>query len=90
MPTRHVIIKGKVQGVFYRVSAKDAADKIGVTGWVKNMADGSVEAMVSGNASELDAFISWCARGPANAVVVSVTAEEKEETTFNGFQILRR
>ncbi|MGZ3838281.1 MAG: acylphosphatase [Flavisolibacter sp.] len=89
MPTFHLIIKGKVQGVFYRAEAKKQAEELGLTGWVRNTGEGHVEAFVSGPGSEVQAFIEWCRRGPSRAMVTAVTATVKEETVFKGFQILR-
>jgi acylphosphatase len=49
MITVHLLIEGEVQGVFYRATAKEIADKLGITGWIKNTWEGNVEAMVTGN-----------------------------------------
>lgn len=53
MPTFHLLIKGKVQGIFYRASAKETADKTGITGWVKNTPEGDVEAVATGTEEQL-------------------------------------
>jgi acylphosphatase len=89
MPTRHLLMKGKVQGVFYRASAKTVAQKLGLTGWVKNTAEGDVEAMVSGTEEQIRSFIDWCWKGPSRAVVSSVHVEEREELPFTDFSIRR-
>jgi acylphosphatase len=89
MITTHIIIKGKVQGVFYRATAKETAVKMGLTGWVKNTAEGNVEAMVTGDAEEVQKFIDWCRQGPPRAVVTELTTEEKVLKVFDHFQILR-
>ena len=60
MPTVHLLIKGKVQGVFYRASAKNIAKENGITGWIKNTKEGDVEAMISGSQEQVDMFIKWC------------------------------
>lgn len=76
--TRHLIISGLVQGVWYRESLREAADEQGVTGWVRNRLDGSVEAMVQGEADRVDALIDWCRRGPPQARVEGVEIEDGE------------
>jgi acylphosphatase len=90
MPTIHLTIKGKVQGVFFRASAKDKADEIGVRGWVKNTDDGNVEAMVNGNKEQLQKFIEWCKTGPPRAVVTDIAITYKEEEIFDGFRVFRK
>jgi acylphosphatase len=89
MPTVHLLIKGKVQGVFYRASAKEVADELQLTGWVKNTSDGDVEAMVSGSNEQLQQFLIWCKNGPARAVVNDVQVTFKEEEQFDTFKIAR-
>ena len=89
MPVKRLIIKGKVQGVFYRARAKEAAVKSGITGWVKNTVDGHVEALVSGNEAQLELFINWCRRGPERAEVVEMIVMDEPETSFDEFRILR-
>jgi acylphosphatase len=85
--TIHLIIKGKVQGVFFRASAKEMADSLGIRGWVKNAPDGNVEILATGNEDTLNRFISWCRKGPPRAVVSQVDVSKKEETGFDNFQI---
>lgn len=58
------IISGKVQGVFYRAGAQSQANKLGVTGWVRNLPDGSVETLICGDEATLDAMQKWLATGP--------------------------
>ena len=89
MPTYHLIIKGIVQGVFYRATAKKIADKTGVTGWIKNTAEGDVEALASGTESQLVEFVSWCRQGPALAKVSDVIITTHDETEFKAFSIIR-
>lgn len=90
MPTKHLQIKGRVQGVFYRASAKETAAKTGVTGWIKNTPQGEVEAVVSGTDTQLTDFIEWCKTGPSKAVVTDVVVSDLDETSFSGFSIVRR
>jgi acylphosphatase len=88
--TTHVIIKGKVQGVFFRATAKEVADKIGVSGWVRNTPEGDVEAVASGSEEQVNAFIEWCRKGPRSAVVTNVETRVAEDQQFTSFQILRK
>ena len=87
MPTRYLRITGKVQGVFYRVSAKKEALKLGVTGWIRNTANDDVEAVITGDPGTLDLFIAWCKIGPDLARVSNVLVEEREEEEFTAFVI---
>lgn len=90
MPTIHLIIKGRVQGVFYRATAKEVAEAIGVAGWVRNAEDGNVVITATGTGEQLQELIAWCRQGPPKAVVTDVMISEKEnEETFKGFQIMR-
>jgi acylphosphatase len=67
-----------VQGVFFRVAARDRARSLGVAGWIQNRPDGSVEAVFEGEDDPVDSMIDWCRRGPSGADVqdVEVTAED--------------
>lgn len=70
-------IYGRVQGVWYRASAQQQAEKLGLSGWVRNEDDGSVGAEVQGAEGSLEAFIEWCWRGPQQAEVKQVEIEEQ-------------
>ena len=87
MTTLHIIIKGKVQGVFYRDSAKKLADKLGLTGWIKNTHDGNVETMVSGDNQELDQFVQWCKIGSEKSEVEDVRFDITDDIHFTTFTI---
>ncbi len=89
MSTTHLLIKGKVQGVFYRVSAKEKAEEFQLTGWVKNTPEGNVEALVSGSKERIQQFIDWCKQGPPRAEVTDVIVTEKEDGAFEAFTIIR-
>ena len=89
MPTIRVLIKGKVQGVYYRASAKEMAEETGVTGWVRNTEEGDVEALASGTAEQLQKFIDWCRIGPSHARVTNVIVNQEEEQVFEKFRITR-
>ncbi len=87
MPTTHLLIKGKVQGVFYRATAKKIAEKLGVTGWIKNTKNGDVEAEIFGNEQQLQRFINWCKQGPSKAQVTDVIITAKEEIRYKEFTV---
>jgi acylphosphatase len=89
MKTVRLTIKGKVQGVFYRATAKDVADLTGVKGWVKNLPDNNVEIIATAAEETLQKFINWCKQGPPKASVDDVIVEELELQEFNGFRIIR-
>lgn len=89
MPTKRLLIKGKVQGVFYRASAKDAAEKLGVSGWIRNTEEGAVEVLASGTEEQVQEFIRWCWQGPARAEVKQVVVQEMGDEQFTGFRIIR-
>ena len=88
MPTIHIIIKGKVQDVFYRVTAKKAADNLGINGWIKNTKSGNVELKASGEKEALDKLVEWCRMGPAEAVVTEVVVTAIDKEAFDSFSIL--
>ena len=73
--TRHLWISGRVQGVWYRESMRLEAERLGVTGWVKNLLDGRVEAMISGDADKVEAMIVWARKGPPAAKVSHIEIE---------------
>jgi len=89
MPTVRLLIKGKVQGVYYRASAQERAQALGLTGWVRNTPEGDVEAVASGDQSVIDEFIAWCHHGPRQAKVVSVEVSSLPEARFDDFGIRR-
>ena len=71
----HVIVKGRVQGVWFRAETQHNARLLGVNGWVRNLRDGSVEAVFEGEEEKVSDMIKWCRHGPSGAIVddVSVT-----------------
>lgn len=90
MITLHLIVKGKVQGVFYRASAKEKAKKLGVNGWVKNTEEGNVEIVCEAAEDKIIDFVNWCKSGPGSAKVESIDVNEIEPGNFNGFEIIRK
>lgn len=86
---RRLVITGQVQGVWYRGSMVQEALTLGVVGWVRNRADGSVEAMVAGSPEQIAAIIAWARRGPTAAQVEHVAVEigsAHEATEYSGFE----
>jgi len=84
----HVIISGRVQGVFFRMETKQAADQQGVFGWVRNLQDGTVEAVFEAERDRVDAIIDWCRQGPPRADVADVVVNWEDYTgEFSGFNI---
>lgn len=85
---RHYRVSGRVQGVFYRVSARDAAAGLGLTGWVRNTADGSVELKACGNPRDLEQLEKWLWEGPPDARVEAVEVQVLDSGDDNrGFEI---
>lgn len=84
----HVFVSGKVQGVFYRQTAANRAEELGVRGWVRNLPDRRVEAVFQGSPTAIAAMIEWCRQGPPAARVQEVTVEYRPPTPLEGFQIL--
>lgn len=85
----HLFIKGKVQGVFFRQAMKVTAKKNRVSGWVKNLKDGRVEAIIEGEDLGVSNMVEWCHAGPANARVEDVEIRnEKYKEEFAKFEVL--
>ena len=83
-----VRIRGMVQGVCFRAFTRDAAIAEGVTGWVRNLRDGSVEAVFEGDAERVDRMIAWCHRGSPYSLVDRVEVkEETYEDAFDRFEV---
>lgn len=76
---RHLVITGRVQGVGYRASFEARARALGLSGWVRNRIDGSVEAAICGEAQAVDDMIAWARRGPAPARVDHVAIDDIDE-----------
>lgn len=89
MQTVKLLIKGKVQGVFYRASAKEIAKKLTITGWIKNTKEGNVESVASGSEDAIRQFILWCRQGPPEAIVAEVIVIEKDSQLFKKFSVVK-
>lgn len=87
MSCYHLIIHGKVQGVFFRKTAKSMAQKFAITGWVKNLENGNVECEICGDHQMLENFIAWAKEGPAGAKVSNVDVSAKTTVGYQGFEI---
>lgn len=84
----HLIIKGRVQGVFYRAFIRDIAIQLGLRGWVRNLSDGSVEALLEGYRDEIERAIAQCYSGPPGARVDDIdVAWEDYQGDVQGFQV---
>lgn len=85
----HVFITGRVQGVFFRQALKAKAKQNNVTGWVRNLKDGRVEAVFEGDTESVSSLVEWCHGGPANAIVEDVEIRnEKYNNEFSKFDVL--
>ncbi len=85
--TRHYLVTGRVQGVWFRASARKEALRLGLTGWVRNLPDGRVEAVASGGHAALGEFEAWLSRGPSRARVEDVAASDYPSETFADFSV---
>ena len=88
MVRAHIFVSGYVQGVFFRSSMKEVADKYGVKGWVRNLPDGRVEAILEGPENAVNRVIEWARRGPPLADVEDVEVKwEEYKGEFEDFRI---
>jgi len=81
------IVEGRVQGVFYRASAAERAQALGLSGWVRNRADGSVELVAAGEPRAIETLAAWLWEGPPSARVTAVTVTEFEGEVEAGFGV---
>jgi acylphosphatase len=89
MICRQIIVKGKVQGVYFRASAQEIAEILGLAGEVKNLLNGDVCAIVEGPEEKVAKFTSWCREGPPNARVSEVEIEDISLRGYKGFHVTR-
>jgi uncharacterized Zn finger protein len=86
----HIFVSGKVQGVFFRSSTRDKAKHLGLTGWVRNLEDGRVEAVLEGEKESIENMVDWARKGPELALVQDVEViPEKYSGEFTEFEVLR-
>lgn len=87
MKRARVVVHGAVQGVFFRVETRDRARTLGIGGWVRNTADGSVEAVFEGEDERVESMVDWCGRGPLGARVDDVDVTWADPQGEDGFSI---
>ena len=81
------IVRGRVQGVFFRAEASSRARSLGLVGWVRNVPDGTVEAVFEGEQEHVDSMLHWCEHGPAGARVESVDVEWEPPVDARAFEV---
>lgn len=86
MIRRRVVVHGRVQGVFFRASCVQEAQRVGADGWVANREDGTVEAVFEGATSVVEHMLSWCDDGPDRARVDRVDVVEEPVEGLSGFE----
>jgi len=85
----HLIVSGRVQGVFFRARTKAMAESLDLKGWVRNLSDGSVEAVFEGSCPAVNEAVEWCRKGPSRAVVTNVLQmEEPYKGEFEEFRVV--
>jgi acylphosphatase len=84
---KRVLVSGAVQGVAFRDACRRAAGERGVTGWVRNLPDGRVEAVFEGDADDVERLVSWARQGPSRARVSAVTVHDEPVEGFNRFDV---
>ena len=80
---------GRVQGVYFRANTRKKANELGLNGWVRNLRDGRVEAVIEGTETRVDSLIDWCRHSMPLARVDSVEMEHEEPKNIQGFEIQR-
>ena len=89
MIRRRVLVRGSVQGVGFRYSAAHAASTRGVTGWVRNCADGAVEAVFEGDADAVESMVRWCEQGPRGAQIDGIDVFDEPPEDLQRFEVRR-
>ncbi|MGR0219801.1 acylphosphatase [Agromyces sp. ZXT2-6] len=88
MIRQRVIVHGRVQAVGFRFSARVEAQRLGVSGWIRNRSDGAVEAEIEGEPAAVDAMLSWLDEGPPGAEVSSLSTADADPTGERGFRVV--
>jgi acylphosphatase len=83
----HVLVSGRVQGVFFRDTCRRLAQQYGVTGWVRNLPDGRVEAVFEGPAEDVGRLVDWCRHGPRHAAVDQIEVQTEQPEGLNTFRV---
>jgi acylphosphatase len=84
----HLEVSGRVQGVYFRYAAKEVANRLGLTGWIRNLPNGKVEAVVEGEEADVEEMIEWCYQGPPGAKVSRVNVQRNiARGDFSWFEI---
>ena len=89
LKTVSITVTGRVQGVFYRQTAKEKATELGIKGEVRNMPDETVQIIATGTKEQIEQLIKWCRQGPPKAIVQNVKAEDVLLQSFDKFIIVR-
>jgi acylphosphatase len=82
-----IVVRGRVQGVFFRDETRRRARSLGVTGWVANRSDGAVEAVFEGSRDAVESMVGWCGRGPSGARVDDVQTTWEDPRGEDGFAV---
>jgi acylphosphatase len=85
---RHVWVSGRVQGVWFRQSCAELADRLGVSGWIRNLPDWRVEAVFEGDDAAVDEIVAWCHHGPLRAMVTDVEVVAEDAEGSKGFLVV--
>jgi acylphosphatase len=86
----HVVVRGRVQGVFFRASTLERAQELGLRGWVRNRPDGAVELVAEGDEAAVASLVDWCHHGPPSAKVESVDVRpDSSNEVLQGFRLRR-
>ena len=83
----HVYVSGQVQGVNFRGATQDKAEELGLSGWVRNLQDGRVEAVFEGDSDTVRQMIEWCKSGPSSAGVDDVSVEQESPEGISSFEV---
>ena len=83
---RRLVVRGRVQGVFFRDSTRRRAEQLGVSGWARNREDGAVEVVAEGEPDAVEQLVAYIRRGPGSAEVSEVEASEEEPEGLSGFE----
>jgi acylphosphatase len=87
MIRRRIVVRGRVQGVWFRGSTEQAAREAGVAGWVRNLPDGSVEAVFEGDAQAVERVLAFCRQGPPHARVIALESTAETPEQLVGFEV---